>query len=188
MPRSRGGFKHLAEEGRFDTRRKAVRGLVIWGGKFSVPILVKLMDDRDTFLVREVIKALGDLKDERGRGRWLRLADFHHRDEAQSALRNMGSAAEDALIAAAPTEDAQVCLAAINLLGEIGTPKSFKVLRTGVASRNPRSSAKQRKTRSRGSICGTKRLRKRRKRKNRGRSGYGRVITKTREHESGHGS
>ena len=131
------GFKELAEEGRFDNQRKAVKGLVIWGGKFSVPILLKLLDNHDKTLAREVIKALGELKDPRGAAPVAaRLSDFFMRDEAQGALRNMGSVAEDALIEVAPTEDPRVCLAAVSLLGEVGTAKSFKVLRMGLTSRN----------------------------------------------------
>ena len=97
-----------------------------------------MLGSSDTLVVRETIKALGELKDEQGATAVAaRLGNRQYRTEAQNALRNMGSVAEDALIAVAPTEDAQVCLAAVNLLGEIGTPNSFKVLRMGVASRNP---------------------------------------------------
>ena len=48
----------------------------------------------------------------------------------------MGGVAKDALIEVAPSEDPRICLAAIGVLGDVGTPKSFKVLRLGVASRN----------------------------------------------------
>jgi len=50
----------------------------------------------------------------------------------------MGEEAEDALLVVAPTQDANVCLAAVGLLGDCGTAKSLPLLRRGTTSRNLR--------------------------------------------------
>jgi HEAT repeat protein len=49
----------------------------------------------------------------------------------------MGEMAEDAVIAIAGSADPRACLAAVQLLGEIGTKKSMLVLRKGLRSGNP---------------------------------------------------
>jgi hypothetical protein len=48
----------------------------------------------------------------------------------------MGEEAEDALLVVAPTQNPEVCLAAVQLLGDCGTVKSLPVLRNGLTSRN----------------------------------------------------
>jgi hypothetical protein len=131
------GFKQLAEDDRSSQHREAVKGLVVWGGKYSVPILLKLLDGTDTWIVDDVIKALGELQDPRaGDALAARLGDFFHGRAAYSAMKNMGPAGEDALIRVAPSPKADICIAAINLLGEVGTEKSLPILRKGVTSRN----------------------------------------------------
>ena len=65
-----------------------------------------------------------------------RIADHRYSQLACDALRAMGPAAEDALIAVAETPDPQVCLTAIVLLGDVGTEKCFKVMHKADASRN----------------------------------------------------
>ena len=56
----------------------------------------------------------------------------------------MGPMAEDALIKAAPSDDAKVSLAAVQLLGEVGTKKSLPLLAKAGKSTNldVRSAAK----------------------------------------------
>lgn len=130
-------FKQIAETGSMIDKPKAVRGLVVWGGQFSVPILITMLESGDRLLASDVIRALGELKDPRGVGPVAaRLKDLRYRDVAAAALRSIGPAAEDALIEIAPTTDPQLCLLAVNLLGEVGTPKCFEVLRMGLKSRN----------------------------------------------------
>lgn len=131
-------FKQMAEGGSSHDKSKAIRGLVVWGGQFSVPILIKMLEGGERFVANDVIRALGELKDPRAvEPVAARLKDIRYRDAAAAALRSIGPAAEDALIEIAPTTDPQLCLLAVNLLGDVGTPKSFDVLRKGMRSRNP---------------------------------------------------
>ncbi len=131
-------FKQMAEGGSAHDKSKAIRGLVVWGGQFSVPILIKMLESGESFVTNDLIRALGELKDPRAvEPVAARLKDIRYRDAAAAALRSIGPAAEDALIEIAPTTDPQLCLLAVNLLGDVGTPKSFEVLRMGMRSRNP---------------------------------------------------
>jgi hypothetical protein len=131
------GFKDLALTTHFE-RRDACRGLVIWGGKYSVPILVQILDENKLGDNGPVFEALGDVATAEGATAAARyLGEFFNHDKAASALRRMGAVAEDALIEVAPSDDEKVSLAAVNLLGDVGTPKSYPVLRQGARSRNP---------------------------------------------------
>jgi HEAT repeats len=130
-------FKNLAEEGHMDQQQKAVRGLVVWGGKFSVPILLKLLNDSNPILQRDVIKALADLQDPRAAAPIAALLDnFHLKDAARRALEDMGGSAEDGLIEAARPDNPDTYLTIITLLGEVGADKSLKILRATQNSRN----------------------------------------------------
>jgi hypothetical protein len=132
-------FKRLAEQGDAYEKAQAVKGLVIWGGKFSGPILLKLLENAKRHEQRSIIEALGKIK-YAGAAQALteRLGDSILRDEATAALRKLGSDAEDALLAAVSAENTRVCLAAIELLGDCGTEKSLPVLRRGLARRDPK--------------------------------------------------
>jgi HEAT repeat protein len=131
-------FKKLAESDSTFDKKKAIKGLVIWGGQFSVPILLKMLDDSHHFEQIEIMKALGDLKDpQAAEALASRLGDFSTHDVAFAALKQLGSGAEDALLDVAPSEDPKICLAAITLLGNSGTEKSLEFLRQAQsASRN----------------------------------------------------
>ena len=131
-------FKDLAEDTHGPDRPKAIQGLVRWGGKFSVPILLQLLEERNPFVKEEIYKALGELADERAAGPVARrLGDFFDRDHALRCLRRMGAAAEPGLIEVAPSNDAQVSLTAIQLLGDMGTTKALPTLQRALQSRNP---------------------------------------------------
>lgn len=131
-------FKKMAFDGHLDEQKKGVRGMVAWGGKYSVPLLLELLDsDSSRFSREEVYLALGRLQDERAaRPVAAKLEDFFDRKEAYACLQKMGQVAEDALIEIAPSNDADVCLAAVKLLGEIGTEKSYPILRKALKSNN----------------------------------------------------
>jgi HEAT repeat protein len=132
-------FRELAtgEQYPFE-HEKAIRGLVRWAGKYSVPTLLDLLGSDDRRLHAEVYKALGELKDPRAAVPVaLKLGDFFESAKARGCLREMGEAAEDAVIATALSPDRKTCLAAVQLLGEIGTQKSLAVLRKGLRSGNP---------------------------------------------------
>jgi hypothetical protein len=130
-------FKKLAESDDHFSKEKAIKGLVIWGGKFSVPILLKMLDGSDRMNQKEIIQALGELGDpQAAEAVAARLGDFFTHETAYNALKQMGAAAEDALIAVGPSNNPKICLAAINLLGDAGTDKSFPFLREAQTSRN----------------------------------------------------
>ncbi len=130
-------FKQLAEDDHATLREETIKGLVIWGGKFSGPILLKMLEDSRPFEVEHVIKALGDIKYGKAAPALTgKLGDFFLGKHAASALRKMGEEAEDALLVVAPTQNPDICLAAVELLGDCGTDKSLPLLRKGAASRN----------------------------------------------------
>jgi dienelactone hydrolase/DNA-directed RNA polymerase subunit RPC12/RpoP len=136
-------YKNLAfEHGPIDERKAGIRGIVKWGGKHSVPLLIKLLDE--PFVKSDVFEHLGRLKDPRAARPVAQfLDDFHEREEAYQCLMNMGSAAEDVVIEVAPTNDPEISLAAINLLAEIGTEKCLPILRKA-ASKSPQPAIRNR--------------------------------------------
>ena len=102
-----------------------------------MPILVEMLDN-DKFGTEEIYDALGQLKDPQGAEAVARhLGDFFTHEKAFNSLRKMGPAAEDALIKAAPSNNGDVSVAAVELLGEVGGKKSLDVLQRATEARNP---------------------------------------------------
>jgi len=131
------GYKSMAEDSRGFDQEKGLRGLVIWGGKYSVPIIIEMMEKEGRHPSEEYFNALAQLKDPRGAVAVARfLGDFFSHDEAMAALRRMGTAAEDALIAAAPSNNPDASVAAVLLLGDIGGEKSIPILTKATGARN----------------------------------------------------
>lgn len=120
-------------------RDKAIRGMVKWGGKFCVPYLLELLEEEHSFHKDAILKALGNLQDERAAAPVAALlGDWHNHDKAKACLKRLGPVAEDAVIAVAPSPDPKVCIAAIEILAEIGTKKSVVFLRSSITkTRNP---------------------------------------------------
>jgi hypothetical protein len=109
---------------------RAVDGLVLYGGKFSVPVLVELLDRPGGRIDREITAALAKLKDPRGAIALAeRLANDGDREAALEALREMGPVAEDPLMKAASSDDTRVVRQVIAVLSEMGTRKSYPTLR-----------------------------------------------------------
>ncbi|MFZ5829930.1 MAG: HEAT repeat domain-containing protein [Planctomycetota bacterium] len=132
------GFKELFEGDHSARDDEVVQGLMRWGGKYSVPILLKKLGSGDTFLDRAILKALPDHPDAEAAAAVGRLCtDTFRGREAIACLRRMGPVAEDVFIKMAPTSDPRLCLTAINALGELGTEKCLSVLRQAVSSRRP---------------------------------------------------
>ena len=99
-------FRKLAEFGDNSMKEEAVKGLVIWGGKFSGPILLRMLDDAGPFDESYIIKALGDIKYAKAATALTkRLGDWQSGRAAVGALRAMGEEAEDALLMVAPSEN-----------------------------------------------------------------------------------
>lgn len=132
------GYRSLALEGQGLQRDEAIRGLVIWGGKYSVPILIDLLDKDKLGHSETLYDALAQLKDPQGAEAVARhLGDFFSHRSAENALRKMGSVAEDALIKTAPSNNPDASLAAVQLLGEVGSEKSAAVLQQAANSSSP---------------------------------------------------
>jgi hypothetical protein len=131
------GFKKLAEDDHFLSDDKIVKGLVLWGGKYSAPVLLKLLDNSHLSAKKEIIASLGKSKlPEAATALAALLGDISFHQEAYNALNEMGSVAENAVINVAPSNDERTCLYAVKLLGEWGTDKSVSVLRKGLTTRN----------------------------------------------------
>lgn len=132
-------FRTLAEQdGPPEDVGKAIRGLVLFGGKYSVPILIDMIEQEQLEVNAEVFHGLAKLKDPRGaRAAAKTLGNFFNHKQAVSCLREMGPVAEDALMEAAPSDDPNISLAAVQLLGEVGTPKCLDLLARAAASSNP---------------------------------------------------
>lgn len=128
-------FKELAFESHADD--SAILGLAHWGGKYSVPLLIELLNKRRTGPPDAVWDALAKYPTPESTEAVARkLGDFFSHDEALRTLRKMGPAAEDALIQAAPSRDAKASVAAVQLLGDVGSEKSIEILRKATTSRN----------------------------------------------------
>jgi HEAT repeat protein len=110
----------------------------LYGGKFCVPILVNLLDQETVRAPREIFDGLAENPDPKGAeavGR--KLGDFFNHTMAVAALRRMGPVAEETLMKSAPSNDANVSLSAVKLLGDVGTSKSLTLLAKASKSKNP---------------------------------------------------
>jgi hypothetical protein len=130
-------FKTVAEDDRSYEHGKAVEGLVKWAGTFSVPILLNMLEKRHPLDEKQVIATLAELKDGRAAPALVaRLQDSSVGQIAHDGLVAMGSDAEDALLAVAGSDDAEICLTALTLLGDVDTTKSIGLMRRAEESRN----------------------------------------------------
>jgi HEAT repeat protein len=132
------GFREIAfgEMSKLE-RGEAIRGLVIWGGKYANPLLVDLLDREKLAAPPEVFDGLAMLKEPEGAAAACRQLDnSFNRDAAVACLRKMGASAEDTLIKAAQSNNPKISLAAVNLLGEVGTIKSTDLLNRATKSDN----------------------------------------------------
>jgi HEAT repeat protein len=130
-------FAALTQTERGDGQKKAVRGLALWAGKYGVPTLLKLLNKENQFLHETVFEVLGPLQDPRAAVPVAELlGDFFDKEAARKCLRQMGPAAEEGLVKVLYSDDPQVSLAAVKLLGEVGTPKCLPTLRDGLRSTN----------------------------------------------------
>jgi HEAT repeat protein len=132
-------FKQLAELPQTVGREKeqAVRGLVIWGGKFSGPILLGLLNTANGIDQKYIIQALGEIQYAPAADAIAsKLSSPICRESAAAALKEIGTEAEHAVMQVAASEQSWVCVAAVNVLGEIGTAKCLPLLNKGLSSRN----------------------------------------------------
>jgi hypothetical protein len=131
-------FKQLAEKNG-PAAKQGIKGLVLWAGKYSGPILAKLLDRPQPPEEEQLIEALGQVKyAPAAQAIATRLASFDLYQCAFNALQELGDEAEDALIVVAPSTNPQSSLAAVELLGTCGTKKCLAVLRKVSASDHPK--------------------------------------------------
>jgi hypothetical protein len=135
------GYRHVA----FETQAhqaEGVRGLVKWGGKFSAPLLIELLERNAAGGVMgsddAIYAGLGEIATPEAAAAVVgRLLDGAAPSEAiWACLRQMGPVAEAALVAALPFESPEANQAAIGVLGEVGTKKSNAILRRAARSEN----------------------------------------------------
>jgi hypothetical protein len=117
-----------------------VRGLVVWGGKFSAPLLIELLEKSTAggMGVEEALyEGLGALATpECAAAVVARISVATSSPGATECLRRMGPVAEQPLVDLLPFESAEANLAAINLLADIGTRKCNAILRKATKSEN----------------------------------------------------
>jgi HEAT repeat protein len=119
-------------------RSDGIDGIVKWGGRHSVPILLDILEEDYSPIQNEAYEALGKLKDARAAlPVALRLEDARERRAAARCLDAMGGVAEEGLIVAVHSEDPKVALTAIRLLQEHGSDHCISILRKMVSGKNP---------------------------------------------------
>lgn len=131
-------FRELAAaHGHSHNKSKAFRGLALYGGSYSIPILIEALDSERLEAPSGLFEALASFPDsECAEAICRKLGNHFNHDSAVAALRSMGAIAEDALIKTAPTNDATISIAAVELLGEVGTNKSLDLLEKATRSSN----------------------------------------------------
>jgi hypothetical protein len=121
-------FKQLAES-KSPAAKKGIKGMVVWGGQYSGPILLKLLEQPQPAEEEQLIEALGQIKHAPAAAAIAaRLGSFELYQCAFTALQEMGPEAEDALLAVASSQNPQIALAAVELLGLCGDQKCLPVL------------------------------------------------------------
>lgn len=122
------GYKRLAFESSFSADL-GVRGMYRWGGDYSIPYMVELLE-LEKFSGSEAIYAvLSESSDPRAsEAIAARLGNFFDRERAWAALKRMGPNAEPGLILAVASSNTDVSVGSIRLLSRYGTEKSLNIL------------------------------------------------------------
>jgi hypothetical protein len=132
-------IKRLAEQSdaNWIEKSSAIKGLVIWGGKFSGPILLKLLGESHGLEQTALIQALGEIKYEPAIDAIAaKIGEAGYESAALRALKEFGPEAEDAVMQVALSEKAHVCTTAVKFLGDYGTKKCLPLLTKGLSSRS----------------------------------------------------
>lgn len=121
------------------TRKAVAQALGVWGGKDSVPALLKILDeDSSPFVKWDAMAALGKLKDDRSFDKLVeQLAVDQNRAHASQALQAVGSGAEKAVHKALKHENLWVRTEACKVLKVIGTKASVESLETAAKDMHP---------------------------------------------------
>jgi hypothetical protein len=133
------GYRQLAFAENSSHAPQAIDGLVHWGGKFSAPLLIQLLDKQTGAGDDAIFTGLGKAATPEAADAIVKRLQSNTGaggEAAFAALKTMGPVAEPALIAALPFEQPDANRSAIEVLGEIGTRKSLSILRRAAKSEN----------------------------------------------------
>ncbi len=122
----------VVTHGRHFDKQAAADALGVWGGSENVPFLVGFVQNstqRDAFLNRHILAALGKLRDPRALPVMAdSLNNLVLQREVAQSLIHFGSAAEPELLRVLPTGDWMMQRTVCDLLKEIGTSRSLPAL------------------------------------------------------------
>jgi hypothetical protein len=129
-------FRDMATSGgSSQTVELGVRGVVHYGGKFSVPILVEVLN-KEHEPPQALFDGLAQFPDPAGAEALARkLTNVRNRDRTIAALRQMGPVAEPPMMKLVPSENSEETSLAIMVLHDVGTTRSIGVLTK--AAKNP---------------------------------------------------
>ena len=123
-------FREMALDGHSSDKAIAISGLIHWAGKYSIPVLVEIVDTTKLGIDEAVWNALIELEDPRcAEAAASMLGNFFNHDEAVQCLKDMGPIAEPAVINVAKRGTEKAAVTAVEILAEIGTEKSLTTLR-----------------------------------------------------------
>jgi hypothetical protein len=112
-------------------RTSLIRALGVWATPEEVPVLLKLLDDKDINTRNEVLRVLGKMRDERTVKPVVKcFCEFSTRYHGEQALKALGPMAETEVLALLDQPDQEMHIPAIYVLKEIGTEKSLPALQT----------------------------------------------------------
>jgi HEAT repeat protein len=133
------GYRQLAFAENSSGSPQAIDGLVHWGGKFSAPLLIQLLEKQSGGNDEAIFRGLGKAATPEAAAAIVKRLETNSGaggEAAFAALSAMGPVAEPALIGVLPFEQPESNRAAIEVLGEIGTRKSLSILRRATKSEN----------------------------------------------------
>ena len=135
-------FRQLAlEENNGSSQGVAIQGLARYGGKYSVPILLQMHEEGKINARQEFFEVLALYPHEKTAEVLVKqLEESSRNQEVVDCLRQMGPVAEVPLIKIARSEDKNLTLTVVELLGDVGTTKSFAILRKHTKSKDKKLS------------------------------------------------
>jgi HEAT repeats/PBS lyase HEAT-like repeat len=127
--------RRLKEDADSHTRAAAAAALATWTEPENAQALVAALKDSDLVVRRQVLEALGKLKDPSTAPAVAAMLP-ESRHDAAACLKAMGPAAEDAVLPYLKHADHWVRMEAAKVLGDVGTDKSLPGLRELSESRD----------------------------------------------------
>ncbi len=119
-------------------RSAALKCLETWGTEANVPALMKLVDSVDESSVRNAIEALGSIS--KSPEVAAKLVEFVGDKSlyytAVKALKTMGQPAEEPVIKAMEADDEEIRKRGLDILGDVGGPKSLAILQKYAQNRS----------------------------------------------------